>query len=443
MKKITFFIVSVICITACNNEIVIDQKKEISESYSIELRMPEATKVSVYSEATESECTIDSIWVLEFDKGTAKLKNYELVKSGITNNGYATQLLPKLSFKPDNGNLIICIANCDTIKQLDNNLKESDINNYFSPSSVHKYYVEGEALPMYGKFTWATLRYTCEMTRAVAKIQIQMGTGVSDVTGNFKAENVSYNIFNHGDGGFIQPNNNLGIAKTSLGFSSTATLHLLQNDAAGINKTVYLYEYPTGATDVFGNPVNKEDFAINRQHIILEKNDGTNPATYYYRLDFYNNNADTFFHTKRNHHYLFTINKVRSEGYTSLKEAQDNPGSNIEYEVEIKDNSQSITSNGQYAIVTSVDTAYVPIGTIVTDYTIATAKYVIPQGLGVPTTNTITVHPGTMTLGTNSITKLNTSYGNINVNTTDASFTEGVITFTLGNITHRLPVKAK
>jgi hypothetical protein len=49
--------------------------------------------------------------------------------------------------------------------------------------------------------------------------------------------------------------------------------------------TAYLYEYPTSIIDAAGDTVNASEFSVNRQHIILKKA-GT-PATYYYRLDFY------------------------------------------------------------------------------------------------------------------------------------------------------------
>lgn len=441
MRKITFFIVSILCITACNNEIL-DREKESAESQSIELSMPEATEVSVYSEATVSECTIDSIWVLEFNNSGTTLLHHELIKgSRIINRGYATQLLPQLSFTPTNGSLIICIANCDSTASF-SGLTKSTINNCFS--SRREYHSDGESLPMYGELGWSTSSYTCRMTRAVAKIRVQMGSEVSDVTGNFTAENVSYKIYNHSKGGNIQPSTPVVGKPQTLPGTGTGTLfYLLQKNGTGA-KNAYLYEYPTSTKDATGSStLDKTKFDAGRQYIILEKdNSGTKT---YYRLDFYN--ADTFININRNHHYIFTIQKVRSEGYTALAQAQNNPGSNIEYTIKIDDDSEFVKSNGQYAIVTSVDTAYVvPKGTAVNNYTIATAKYVLPAGisLGASTTNTITVKsvvsPGTMALS--GITTLSASNGDIKVNT-NASFTEGVITIKLGNITHDLHVKAK
>ncbi|MDR1155775.1 MAG: hypothetical protein LBL04_13800, partial [Bacteroidales bacterium] len=127
MKRITFYLIGILYIAACNHEVIIHpgQEKDHAEGPSIELRMPDATKVSVYSSATGSEHVIDSIWVLEFrsdgtlenlepDGVTAGKEHAELIAgSRIINNGNATQLLPQLSFKPKSGNRIVCIANSD------------------------------------------------------------------------------------------------------------------------------------------------------------------------------------------------------------------------------------------------------------------------------------------------------------------------------------------
>lgn len=458
MKRTAFFTVIILCIAACNNEVLVPDLKREPEKKNqcIELRMSEATRVSVYSAATENECTIDSIWALEFNGNTDELAvdsltgnyHYELIDgSRIINNGHVAQLLPQLSFNPAYGNLIVCIANCDSIASFAG-LKKSNINAHFSSAHVHEHHLSGEPFPMYGEITWPS--YMCMMTRAVAKIQVQMGTTEPDVnvTGNFTAENVTYKIFDGSKGGFVQPATPLrGLPQTAAGTSSGSFCLLQKNHAAEAERSVYLYEYPTSITDATGNLIPDDTFRIARQHIILEKDNGNGNRTYY-RLDFYNPATGKFIDTKRNHHYLFTIKKIRSEGYATLEQARRNPGSNMEYTLIIDGGSESVISNGQYAIVTSVDTAYVPAGTAVSDYTVAMARYQTPQGmsLDVSTVNTIAVtgvtSPGSMTLGATGITALSTADGKIKV-TTNSSFTEGIITLRLGNITHRLPVKAK
>ena len=73
----------------------------------------------------------------------------------------------------------------------------------------------------------------------------------------------------------------------------------------------------------------------------------------YYRLDFWDKNTGAYWDILRNHSYLFNIMKLKSKGYTTVLEAIQNPGSNIEYTITVSDNwSQGFASNGQYLLKT-------------------------------------------------------------------------------------------
>jgi hypothetical protein len=441
MKKLTFFLAIALCITACNNEVInIDRENQV-----IELRMPDATVVSVYSTAAENENMIDKIWVLEFESSTGILKNSELIEgSRIINNGKTAQLLPQLKFKVTNSNRIVCIANSG-VNTLPASVSYSSINTDFPLNNA--YYSGGNYLPMYGEMNWSSSSsLTCEMTRAVAKIQVRMGTGDPDVTEGFTADNVSYKIYDAAAGGYIKASASVqGKPQSTAGQASANTYYLLQkNGATEAEINAYIHEYPTNTQiSTGGAPIGDNTFHENRQHIILEKTAGG--ATSFYRLDFYDAVTKKYIETKRNHHYIFTIQKVRSEGYTTAAEAHHYPGSNIEYVLEIEDGSKFISSNGQYAIITSVDTAYIRSTGAVSDSIIATARYQIPAGITVSTTtNSIAVtstNPGG-TMTSTGIATLSATNGDIKV-TVNAAFTEGVITLKLGNITHRLYVKRK
>ena len=451
MKRITLFIFSIFCFMACDNEIApgIDPQEETQE---LKLFMPDAEKINVYSTATVSECMIDKIWVLEFNSAGTSLVHTALIDgSDIVGNGQAIQLLPQLPFKLTNGNQIVCIANSDaqTYPHPDSaSITLTNINTYF-PLMNNGYYDGGEYLPMYGKFTWATSRYTCEMTRAVAKVQVRMGTSVSDVTESFSAENVDYEVFYGARGGYIQPPSGAitGIPQITTGVNAGSYYLLQRNGATEEETNVYFYEYPSSTQTIPGTSISDSVFHRDRQHIILKK---TNPNIMgdvtYYRLDFYDSATKKYLDTKRNHHYLFTINKVRSEGYANLSQAQSNPGSNIEYTVLVEDGSQSITSNGQYAIVTNVDT--VKLTGDITNQTIATYRYIDPTGVLSVTENSVLVESGSVQPGgatltitdpitTNPITSTNKE---LKITTT-GNLTQGVILFKLGNITHRLYIK--
>ena len=448
MKRITFFILSILCLTACNNEVEIEKPQP--PGAQIELIFPDVEEVKVYSTATESECKIDKIWVLEFNSSGALVNSQLIDGSLIVKNGQAAQLMPQLNFAPTTNNTIVCIANSGINSGPLPTVTMSTINTVFSLTAKH-FYVGGDYLPMYGSFEWISNNYTCKMTRAVAKIQIQMGTSVSDATGMFDIKDIEYEVYNSGYNGHIQPITGVvqGYAHTATHFTANS-FNIIQKAGATEAKTnVYIYEFPSsirsgiGAGGIGASITNNKTFDKNRQHIILFNNlDKT-----FYRLDFYNNKDSTFFDTKRNHHYLFTINKIRSKGYVSYSAAQDNPGSNIEYTIKIEDGSKSITSNGQYAIVISADTIKVPVGRALSDSLIATARYQLPTEMPTLTTsiNTVAIFGydgGTMTLGASSITTLPNVNGNISINVPN-TFVKGNITINLGNIEKKIVVIAE
>jgi len=450
MKRITLLILSIFYVTSCNNEVINDPDIPPENTMpQIELFMPDTETVKVYSTATTSENTIDTIWVLAFNSGGAKQWVEKIPGAKITQNGHASQLLPQLAHEPQLGSTIVCIANVDPNPDT-TNVTYSTINDCFK-LDANGYYYGTELLPMYGEFLWTpSSGYTCVMRRAVAKIQVQMGTSVSiaDSIGNFSAENVTYKIHNGGKAGYIQPAATIqGYPDISL-VSSRERYLLLQNSSITEKETnIYLYEYPTSNTTCLGTSVNDTEFSSARQHITLHKANAPGDTTYY-RLDFYNPITEKFLDTERNHHYLFTINKVRSEGYRTLGQAQNNPGSNIEYIVEVNDGATRCTSNGQYAIVTTdgLDTVVFTASRDGNLFPVISARYQLPSQMssfGAGTRNTIEVQ--TVTLGADAdafsdptpatLTNSNQPI-NVRVKSNTANNTKGVLIFRLGNITH-------
>ena len=443
MKRITFFVLSIICLTACNNELEKIEQPEVAPQ--IELILPDVEKVDVYSTATVSECKIQSLWVIVFN-GNTKLWAEEIIVSNITKNGQDAQLLPQLKSNPE-GYTVVCIANMDalTLPTDTASLTPTNINSYFRLQAKSSY-SGGDALPMYGIMNCTATNYTCVMTRAVAKVQVQMGTSVSDVTKNFTAENVTYKIYNSGSAGQIMPGGALsGTATTSS--RVTGQYNLVQKNGAAENLThAYIHEYPSATRTGIGSPIGatvaNNVFNADRQYIILEKNNNPDPSTFY-RLDFHNNVDGSFLDTRRNHHYMFTINKVRSEGYTTLGQAQSHPGSNIEYTITINDDFRYITSNGQYAIVSSIDTIKLPAGTQ-TNLSVGSIRYQATSAM--PAINPSTVNSASsgagITLTSPALTGTFASPGaNLDIRVSvPPTFVSGTITFKLGNITHTIPV---
>jgi hypothetical protein len=462
MKRITVLIASALCLIACNNEVNFVVPEIETEKGQITLYLPDAT-MHTYSAADVNECIIERLWIVEFNSAGNRVNDTLLYLNSILGNGSNVQLLPQLPFEPKEGNTVVFIANSDVWQWPHPNrssINYSNINTYF-PLLLQVFYYGESHLPMYGEIKSWPGTYSCEMVREVAKIQVQMGAAAIDVTGSFNPENVGFKVMDMGEGGYIQPQATILGIPLPYGIphagNPTFNARLLQktNMQEG-EKAIYLHEYPssnkTGEAASLGAKVGADvlDTVFNsrRRSIVLRKNDGVNPATYY-RMDFYDPVTKKFIDTKRNHHYIFTIHRIGSEGYPSEIDALDYPGSNIEYTVEIRDGANHVTSNGQYAIVTSVDTAYVKADTA--NAVIATARYQLPDEMTALTTliNEITltdVFPlaTSMTLVAPLIppnNKLTTVNIPIVVNTT--GFDSARVKMKVGNIVHYIVVKKK
>jgi len=458
MKRITWFIISILCIAACKDEIVISKEKGQNNMPSIELRIPEGSLVT-YSTATPNECWINKLWVIEFTS-TNVIRAMQLIDgSDIYYNGQAVQLLPQLKTIPLQGSTIVCIANSDAVIYPHPDSVYINLNNlsdYF-PIEQKPFYTEADSLPMFGKIeNWGdiTSSYTCEMTRAVAKIQIQMGESVDDVTGSFNYNNVTYAVYNSAISGLIEPQSPVN-GKPSLISHHSGNFHLLQNPD---NTNVYIHEFAAGTKlGVGGGAIANNVFDPDRQHIILTNNVDGIPS--YYRLDFINPLTNLFLDTERNFHYLFTINKVHSKGYQTLSEAQNNPGSNIEYTINVSDGGQPTAtrtiSNGQYAILIEgsfVDDTITFTGPsgggsiLVKDLV---ASYQLPgemsSGLAPGTRNEITLESISPSTAFTAITPttLSTTPSGFTVTVTSGTpgNSIGRITFHLGNISYRIYIK--
>jgi hypothetical protein len=279
-----------------------------------------------------------------------------------------------------------------------------------------------------------------------------MGTSVSDVTIDFIPDKVTFSLHNGPIGGFIKPTSPLGKPGSPPG-NETDRYYLLQNSAA-TEKTSNLYvpEYHS-ATNALGTTIPDTQFDVNRQHLLLHHAKAPNDTTFY-RLDFYDNVTNKYLDVKRNYHYLFTIDKVRSEGYPSRAQAQNNPGSNLEYTIYVSDGSKDVVSNGQYAIVVNIDTA-IQLMPSTTMYYIGTVRYVIPTEMSTVYGGTWSTSPNSVTVSVTSSTPINPSAFSLSAPMTIANGAQtimlnvatgitsavGEITFQLGNITYKKPIK--
>jgi hypothetical protein len=461
MKKLAFLMISMLFCVACNNDIDVPEKAE-DAGQQLELFIPDASKVSVYSTATVSECMIDTMYVLVFNADSSKRFVEKIGRDQIINNGQATQLLPQLKQTINNGDIVICIANVGSNPDT-TSVTPSTINACFpiKSKSPMSHYRGGEYLPMYGEIkSWSAAgAYTCRMTRAVAKIQVQLGPSFSSTVSDFTVDNVIYRVRYLTASNFIQPqpapnNTFLEIAHDQNG----ATGYLLQKaDATEQQTNLFVHEFQSSIHGREVTTFTNTEWHLQRPYIAIEK--GSAPNIKYYRLEFYDHARSEYIDILRNHHYLITINRVGSDGYDDINICERVPGSNLEFTITIDDDAQSITSNGQMALVTSADTVW--ISGDVTDQAVTKFRYIYPQGMpphpDVLITDTIivdtaSIQPKNPTATLTITSPSGTSWRNnpmIKATNQDLKITttgnleEAVILFKCVNITHRLPVRKR
>jgi hypothetical protein len=395
----------------CTDELVKLQEQEGVDG-RLELRIPGADVVSVYSTATVNENRIADCFVVTFSSGGAFKNAVKINDTDIYNNGMATALLPLLPFELASGDKVYVICNTGLAAVPAGIASENDLNTKFKPAK--NYYFGGEALPMSGSVVWSALSSSVvTLVRTVAKVQVALGETFN--VGGFSFDDFDFLQFNERNCGFVVANyaaksdmlqnpsalsqNLTGLSAFYGATSENRFLRFVQHTAHEDTMTVYISEFPNSVKDCEGNTI--PDNAYNEKRLFLLMLDrvganglaGNGDTVNCWRLDFYDAATNKYLDIKRNHHYLFTINKIRSAPYvcplsptpgsintifSGNQEVWHNPGSNIEYVVECRDIwANNVYSNGQYAIAFNMDTiddandvfmlkAFVPTGV---DYT--------------------------------------------------------------------------
>ena len=332
-------------------------------------------------------------------------------------------------------------------------------------------------MPMYGEMVWTMSNYTCVMTRSWAKIEVHLAPNYYDITGNFNAETVTWGPSNYGRGVIKPTGTEADMYTTGVHLNNAIFQRKNLNDIVSgytlAGNAAYIGAN-SSSTRTLNHNVVDSIFHHSRTHLALIKL--TDTDTSYYRLDFYDHQTGKFLDIKANHHYIFTINGVRSEGYSMQKDISHNPlilqghyasfytyGSNLEYTVRITDGSKAITSNGQYAIVTRDDTIRLPAGSVtVPDATffryedpvgeiqiLTLYENVIAVENVIPATATMTTTPSgghisEFPIATVPITPPNSHITATNQPlevTVSSDFVSGTIYFKFGNIEHRVYVE--
>ncbi|MDR2916313.1 MAG: hypothetical protein LBV74_16055 [Tannerella sp.] len=373
-----------------DKEKIVDRK----ENHRIQLFFSDMQEVQVYSTAAEPENYIEDCFVVTFSGGLYK-KSEKIDVSGIVKNSMAAAILPQLSFDIDLGDKVYVICNTGLTALPAGINTESDIDDKFKPAK--DYYFGGEALPMSGSIVWSMSSYVVTLIRAVAKVQIKIGEGFN-IGGDAFYPNAYWRIedFNESQCGFVIGNyggksnilqnasalsqNRSGLSAFYGTTSEEKFIRFMQHAGSMDSTTIYISEYPNSTKDCEGNTIADDVFNEKRHFLLmLDKVSsdggsllGNGMVTSAWRLDFYDVANKKYLDIKRNHHYIFTVNKIRSAPYlywvpnnwatisTTFQGDQEvwhNPGSNIEYTIYVQNNWVNATfSNGQYAVSASADT---------------------------------------------------------------------------------------
>ena len=361
------------------------------EDNRIELIIPEAEEVRVYSTATTSENQIKDCFVIIFNNSGTYKDCEKINVANITRNGSAMQLLPQLSINISINDKVYVICNTGLSAIPSGINTENDLNLKFKPAK--DYYFGGDALPMSGSFIWAPPSTSVVLIRTVAKVQVKLGEsfnigGLENVPEwknfviNFDESKCGFIVGNYGGkSDIIAPLSNLSQNTSGLsGFygatSENKFIRPLQYANSEDYMTMYINEYPNSTKDCEGNTIADNVFNEKRSFLLMVDQIDESTSTLgngtkanAWRLDFYDPITKKYIDIKRNHHYTFVINKIRSMPYvysgthtvsntfTGDQEVWHNPASNIEYIVMIQDDWATHNySNGQYLLSLSADT---------------------------------------------------------------------------------------
>ncbi|MDR1222554.1 MAG: hypothetical protein LBL07_06705 [Tannerella sp.] len=382
----------VLLYTGCSNNS--GEMPGMEKKNRIELYIPDAREVQLYSTATESENYMKDCFVIIFN-GSGVYKSGEKIDvAKITRNGSATVLLPQLVNEAGLGDIVHVICNTGLTALPGGITVESDLDDRFKPEK--DYYFSGESLPMSGHNTVGSSSMVVTLTRAVAKVQIELdgdfnigGEGSvpwwNDYMKNFDESRCGFIVGNYaGRSRIIPPLSGLSgnVSGRTAFYGTTAEnrfIRFVQHAGSADSMTVYVSEYQNSIADCEGNTLPEDQFDDRRQFLLMIDRvsqgnsllgDGMNANAW--RLDFYDAATKKYLDIRRNYHYRFIVKKIRSAPYAyplpsgpsgiedaflGDQEVWHNPGSNIEYKVAVKEDwANSNYSNGQYALSIDRDT---------------------------------------------------------------------------------------
>ena len=391
-----------------------------AESAVLRLSIPGAEEVAVYSGGSVSECEIKTLYLFIFRSGSLVWTETFVGTSSQNIIGNGTSQLT-VSFSggtvPQAGDKVYVIANPPTFTGMGmqgslhfsvqtslgsvnagSPITETGFldeklagDNPFLNTSASGFTPDGmyaSGMPMFGCVEWqGTGSNICTLVRSVAKVRIVDAGTDNDIATLFPGKTVEYGFAGTPTAVGIgvdynsatQKYESRSISSGQLSFARWGSVPTGGTTTVGyVPTTRLLYPWPwlnaTKVPNTIGGSlsylasISGTSFDNRRCALMLRVTDNTTGDEEFYRLDFARQTKGTSFVQDAEYEYLdidpntsytFRVGRVLSRGYSSETEAWQNPGSNLEFTLDITHlNSVGafppdegyVVSNGQYGL---------------------------------------------------------------------------------------------
>lgn len=418
IKKLTIWLFMLLAMvsTACSDirDIVGGGTQDLpSDGVVLTLKLPNFTKNTVATRANEQP-QINSLCVLCYDAGDNYLGMSTISSDSIKDKGDDTYDV-KVKAEPGTATLHI-VANTT--------ITDSDAKDAEGKNNLYKATREGN-LNLDAPVCWGSVKVDSLLSGS-PKVWLFRQFAKASVIKDSKVTNfeiTGFKLFNTAKKGTIA-NPKLD---TEMSLPSSVAYADEENYSMGEHP---FYETPAG-----------------KAYMIIKAKYNGGPDTYY-KVEFFNNGTSTQMDLLRNHHYQVKVTAVNHEGYSSEKEAKDNPTENRlsvevvddnppivnmiackDYELGVCDK-QTVNGNARTATITFVTTKQHPEDfsvvsnnpdwiSVPTDYKSKASYNVLPTSAEHPSTGTLytidltltencqsTAHVGTVTITSGDLSRV-------------------------------------
>ena len=343
-----------------------DGADSLGTGNDIALYIPAPERVETYSGATIDECRIDNAVVLRLNTTTDRIMGGEVVDI-ILGNGTQQPTLRFKTLNPQNGETIVVLCNLDPTGLADKVAGIVGQNLAAAQAQLKPRNVTSAAggtaadmqapLTMAGEGVWDTRvsrSAQVRMTFQCAKISVVLDPSLIQEGGALAWTTVRSTYLDR------MPATTQWTT-TSSPASQNEQGNLSQSGTPGYDPTADPMSFPALYTYEAVTPAN---WPANRalSYVLLRVAESEGGSAQYYCLTYdktEQGNITQHNAFERGKHYVFRVKDIYKRGYDNIDEALDNP-SNAVYEIEVSDDwSKSYEYNGQYAVTSDRDTAYV------------------------------------------------------------------------------------